>query len=52
MNESFVVFFPFYSPPKSVRKGARFWGFHWLRVCGVLGGNPSVPLDSVSFGGP
>jgi hypothetical protein len=44
--------FPFDSPPKSVRKGARFWGFCWLRVCGVLGRNPSIPLDSTSFGGP
>jgi hypothetical protein len=35
-----------------VRKGARFWGFRCLRVCGVLGGNPSIPLDSMRFGGP
>jgi hypothetical protein len=35
-----------------VRKGARFWGFHGPRVCGVLGGNPSIALDSTSFGGP
>jgi hypothetical protein len=41
----------FDSPPKSVRKGARFWGFHHSRFCGVLGKNPSIPLDSMSFGG-
>jgi hypothetical protein len=32
--------------------GAHFWGFRCPRVSGVLGGNPSVPLDSTSFGGP
>jgi hypothetical protein len=26
------------SPPKSVSKGARFWGFPSSRVCGALGG--------------
>jgi hypothetical protein len=41
-----------YSPPKSVSKGDQFWGFHCPRVRGVLGGNPSIPLDSTSFGGP
>jgi hypothetical protein len=51
MHEPFVVLFPFDSPPKFVRKGARFWGFHYPRVCGVLSGNPSIPLDSMSFGG-
>jgi hypothetical protein len=35
-----------------VRKGARFWGFRCSRVCGVHGGNPLIPLDSTSFGGP
>jgi hypothetical protein len=44
--------FPFDSPPKSVRKGAPFWGFRWLRICVVLGGNSSILLDSTSFGGP
>jgi hypothetical protein len=44
--------FPFDSLPKSLRKGARFWSFRCLRVCGVLGRNPSIPLDSTSFGGP
>jgi hypothetical protein len=44
--------FPFDSPPKSVRKGARFWGFCCSRVPSVLDGNPSIPLDSMSFGGP
>ena len=33
-------------------KGAQFWGFRGSRVRGVLGGNPSIPLDSTSFGGP
>jgi hypothetical protein len=44
MHEPFMVLFPL-TPPKFVRKGARFWGFRCLRVCGVLGGNPSIPLD-------
>jgi hypothetical protein len=34
-------FFSFDYPPKSVIKGARFWGFRCSRVCGVLSGNPS-----------
>ena len=33
-------------------KGAQFWGFLGPRVRGVLGGNPSIPLDLASFGGP
>jgi hypothetical protein len=33
-------------------KWAQFWGFRWSRVHGVLGGNPSIPLDSMSFDGP
>jgi hypothetical protein len=44
--------FPFDSPPKSVSKGARFWGFRCSRVRGVLGGISSIPLDSTSFSGP
>jgi hypothetical protein len=44
--------FPFDSPPKSVSKGSRFWGFRCSRVRGVLGGISSIPLDLVSFGGP
>jgi hypothetical protein len=44
--------FPFDSPPKSVSKGARFWGFRCSRVRGVLGGISSIPLDLESFGGP
>jgi hypothetical protein len=43
--------FPFDSPPKSVSKGARFWGFPCSRVRGVFGGIPSIPLDLASFGG-
>jgi hypothetical protein len=31
------------SPPKSVSKGARFWGFPSSRVRGVLGGISSIP---------
>jgi hypothetical protein len=31
------------SPPKSVSKGARFWGFPGSRVCGALGGISSIP---------
>jgi hypothetical protein len=33
-------------------KGAQFWGFLRFRESGVLGGNPSIPLNSTSFGGP
>jgi hypothetical protein len=33
-------------------KGARFWDFLGFRVRGILGGNPSIPLDLASFGGP
>jgi hypothetical protein len=44
--------FPFDSPPKSVSKGARFWGFLGSRVRGVLGGISSIPLGLSSFGGP
>jgi hypothetical protein len=43
--------FPFYSPPKSVSKGARFWGFRCSRVRGVLGWISSIPLNLASFGG-
>jgi hypothetical protein len=39
------------SPPKSVRKGAQFWGFPSSRVCGALGGISSVPSFWTSFGG-
>jgi hypothetical protein len=35
-----------------MRKGARFWGLRCLRVCGVVGRNLSIPLDSTSFGEP
>jgi hypothetical protein len=52
MHEPFVVLFPFDTSPKSVGKGARFWGFRCSRVWCVLVGNPSIPLDSTSFGGP
>jgi hypothetical protein len=31
------------SPPKSVSKGARFWGFPSSMVRGVLGGISSIP---------
>jgi hypothetical protein len=44
--------FPFDSPPKSVSKGARFWGFRCSRVRGVLGGISSISLNLASFGGP
>jgi hypothetical protein len=49
MNPSW--FFSFDSPPKSVRKGARFWGFRWLRVCGVLEILRFLLIQRV-FGGP
>jgi hypothetical protein len=35
-----------------VSKGAQFWGFRCPKVCGVVGGNPSIPLHSTCFGGP
>jgi hypothetical protein len=44
--------FPSDSPPKSVSKGAQFWGFRCSRVRSVLGGISSIPLDLASFGGP
>jgi hypothetical protein len=44
--------FPSDSLPKSVSKGARFWGFPRFRESGVLGGNPTIPLDLTSSGGP
>jgi hypothetical protein len=44
MHEPLVVLFPFDSPPKSVRKGARFWGFLGSRVRSVLGGIPQFLL--------
>jgi hypothetical protein len=43
--------FLFDSPPRSVSKGARFWGFRCSRVRGVLCGFSSIPLDLASFGG-
>jgi hypothetical protein len=33
-------------------KGVRFAGFIKFQESGVLGGNPSIPLDLASFGGP
>jgi hypothetical protein len=39
------------SPPKSVSKGARFWGFSSSRVRGVLGGISSISPFWTSFGG-
>jgi hypothetical protein len=39
------------SPPKSVSKGARFWGFPSSRVRGVFGGISSIPPFWTSFGG-
>jgi hypothetical protein len=39
------------SPPKSVSKGVRFWGFPSSRVRGVLGGISSIPPFWTSFGG-
>jgi hypothetical protein len=39
------------SPPKSVSKGARFWGILSSRVRGVHGGISSIPPFWTSFGG-
>jgi hypothetical protein len=38
------------SPPKSVSKVARFWGFLCSRVIGVFGGISSIPLVWTRFG--
>jgi hypothetical protein len=38
------------SPPKSVNKGALFWGFPSSRVRGVLGGSSSIPPFWTCFG--
>jgi hypothetical protein len=38
------------SPPKSVSKGAQFWGFPCSRVRGAFGGISSIPLVWTSFG--
>jgi hypothetical protein len=39
------------SPPKSVSKGARFWGFLCSRVRGAFGGISSILLVWTSFDG-
>jgi hypothetical protein len=39
------------SPPKSVSKGARFWGFLSSWVGSALGGISSIPPFWTSFGG-
>jgi hypothetical protein len=39
------------SPPKSVSKWARFWGFPSSRVRDVLGGISLIPPFLTSFGG-
>jgi hypothetical protein len=43
--------FPFDSPPKSVSRGARFWGFRCSRVRGALHGIYLIPLNLASTGG-
>jgi hypothetical protein len=35
-----------------VGKDVQFGGFLKFRESGALGGNPSIPLDLASFGGP
>jgi hypothetical protein len=49
MHEPFVVLFPLIPLPNPWEKGLDFWGFRCARVWCVLGGNPSIPLDSTSF---
>jgi hypothetical protein len=39
------------SPPKSVSKVARLWGFPCSRVRGAFGGISSIPPIWTSFGG-
>jgi hypothetical protein len=39
------------SPPKSLSKGARFWGFPSSRVRGAFGGISSIPPFLDEFGG-
>jgi hypothetical protein len=51
MHEPFVVFFPFDSPPKSVSKGSRFWGFRCSSVRGVLSTISLISLNLASLGG-
>jgi hypothetical protein len=50
MHEPFMVLF-LVTPLKYVGKGARFRSFLRFWESGVLGGNPSIPLDLASFGG-
>jgi hypothetical protein len=51
MHEHFMVLFPLI--PSQIReKRGSILGFRCSRVCGVLGGNPSIPLDLTSFCGP
>jgi hypothetical protein len=52
MLEPFSGSFPFDCPPKSVSKGARFWGFRGSRVRGVFCGISLIPHDLASFCGP
>jgi hypothetical protein len=52
MHKPFVVLFLVIPLPNPLSKGAQFWGFLRFRESGVLGGNPSIPLDSTNFGGP
>jgi hypothetical protein len=33
-------------------KRTRLWGFLRFRESGVFGGNPLIPIDLASFGGP
>jgi hypothetical protein len=39
------------SPPKSLKKSARFWGFLSSWVASASGGISSIPLFWTSFGG-
>jgi hypothetical protein len=53
MHEPFMVLFPLILLPNPWEKGwGSILGFRCPRVCGVLAGNPSIPLNSTVFGGP
>jgi hypothetical protein len=52
MHEPFVVLFPLIPLPNLWVKGLDFGLFFGFRVRGAFGGNPSIPLDSASYGMP
>jgi hypothetical protein len=49
---NFLWFFSLSSPSQICGKRCSIWGFFRFRESGVISGNPSIPLDLASFGGP